>query len=102
MAQFDDLSPYRYSSRTQPGVVHVGWLGGEHTYPKGAVDRVLIEKMKSLASTPVELYRGYHICELCKMPAELKDKPFPEQWEQWAKYRKSNGEIRVSRDGVTY
>lgn len=102
MAHFDDLSEYRYSNQVQPGVVHVGWLGKGHPFPRASVPSALIETMKRLAESPAELYRGYHVCELCEMPAELRDRPFDEQWEKWAQFRKSNGEIRVSRAGVTY
>src|SRR6478672_248210 len=63
VAYFPDLAPYAYGHRVHPGVVHVGWLDGVHPFPEGAVDRHLIEKMKSLAAKPVELYRGFHICE---------------------------------------
>jgi hypothetical protein len=102
MAHFDDLASYRYARRDQPGVLHVGWLGSGHDYAKGSVSPVLVEKMKMLSRSPVELYRGYHVCELCELPAELCDRPFEEQWEKWAQYRKSNGEIRVSRAGIIY
>lgn len=102
MAYFEDLSPYRYENHNQEGVVHIGWLGAGHSYLRAPVSPELITKMKSLAQVPSELYRGYHICELCKMPDDLRGRPFPEQWERWAQFRKSNGEIRVSRGGVTY
>ena len=102
MAHFDDLSDYRYANHAQPGVVHVGWLSRGHPYTQGTVPSRIVEKMKHLAQEPVELYRGYHVCELCEMPAELRERPFAEQWEKWAQFRKSNGEIRVSRTDVTY
>lgn len=102
MAHFDDLSEYRYANHVQRGVVHVGWLGRGHTYFRGLVALALIEKMKQLARTPQELYRGYHICDLCDLPVELRGVPFPEQWAKWGQFRASNGEIRVSRNGVIY
>jgi len=102
MAHFEDLSPYRYANRIQPGVVHVGWLGDGHPYSQGFVSPALVRKMKALAKTPHELYRGFHVCELCEIPAELRGEPFPLQWEKWAQFRKSNGEIRVSRLGTIY
>ena len=58
MTYFSDYSPYAYGHKSQPGVVHVGWLDNVHPYPKGSVDARLIEKMKLLASNPVELYRA--------------------------------------------
>jgi hypothetical protein len=86
-------------------VVHVGWLDNIHPYPKGAVDARLIEKMKLLASSPVELYRGTHICELCAEPSDLVKTTLPNRvvldpncsWVRWVDQRSSNGEIRVSR-----
>lgn len=122
MAHFDDLSEYRYSRRVQPGVVHVGWLGNGHPYARGAVPASLVEKMRRLARSPVELYRGFHVCDLCVEPEEVrrdrtqklhaqKDpknwnspmRDFMSQlWEDWAKSRISNGEIRVTRNGITY
>lgn len=102
MAHFDDLTPYRYAHGDEPGVLHVGWLGRGHDYARGPVSPALVEQMKKLSESPVELYRGYHVCELCQLPAELRGRPFEEQWEKWAQHRKSNGEIRVSRAGVTY
>jgi hypothetical protein len=102
MAHFDDLSEYRYANHVQPGVVHVGWLGAGHPYTRGSVASTLVEKMKRLAQAPRDLYRGYHVCDLCEMPAELRNRPFPEQWEKWAQYRKSNGEIRIQGKGVIY
>jgi hypothetical protein len=85
MAYFPDLSPYAYGSGKHSGVVHVGWLDGTHPYTKGRVAYSFIESMKKMAETPTELYRGFHLCDLCE-----RDKP------------RSNGEIRVSRAGLTY
>jgi hypothetical protein len=110
MAYFPDLSPYAYGHYSHPGVVHVGWLDGIHPYPKGAVVARLIEKMKLLASKPVELYRGKHICELCAEPSDLVKTLQPNgivmdpncSWGRWRDQRSSNGEIRVSREGIVF
>lgn len=110
MAFFPDLSPYAYGNDVQPGVVHVGWLDGVHAYSKGAVDRRLVEKIKMLAKKPVELYRGYHLCELCVEPPGLQHSLIPNRivtdpdcsWARWADQRSSNGEIRVRLGNVTY
>lgn len=102
MAHFDDLSPYAYGWHSaDPGVLHVGWLSSKHEYPKGDVPAHLVSTLMTLSSNLKELYRGYHVCELCQMPAELIGKPFSDQWE-WASKRASNGEIRITEDGVTY
>jgi hypothetical protein len=68
MTNFPDLSPYAYGRHSHPGVVHVGWLDGIHPYSKGTVSPALIDKMRLLATKPVELYRGKHLCELCPDP----------------------------------
>jgi hypothetical protein len=110
MSYFADLSPYSYGHGSHPGVVHVGWLDNVHSYATGSVDFRLIEKMKWLASSPVELYRGKHRCELCIEPPDLVKTYLPNgivtdpkcSWAQWIDVRSSNGEIRVSRDGITF
>jgi hypothetical protein len=110
MSYFPDLSPYAYGHGSHPGVVHVGWLDNEHPYAMGSVDVGLIDKMKRLASGPVELYRGKHLCELCVEPPDLVKTFLPNgividpqcSWAQWIDGRSSNGEIRVSREGTTF
>ena len=98
MAHFPDLSSYSYGHRPQPGVVHVGWLDDKHNYPKGRVAGHVIKKLKQLATRPTELYRGFHICELCSHPKGI----LAEQDWEWAKSRSSNGEIRVTLGMTTY
>jgi hypothetical protein len=110
MAYFPDLSPYAYGYRLHPGVVHVGWLDGTHPFSKGFVESRLIEKMKLLAEKPVELYRGFHVCELCVAPPDLEKTIMTNRvvvdpncsWEKWVAQRCSNGEIRVVYGGVTF
>jgi hypothetical protein len=86
MAYFPDLSPYAYGSREHPNVVHIGWLDGGHEYPKGKVATPLVEKLKKLARHPFELYRGFHVCELC--PRDHSYDLHPEM--------RSSGEIRLT------
>jgi hypothetical protein len=110
MTYFSDYSPYAYGHEAHPGVVHVGWLDNAHPYPQGTVDARLIEKMKLLASNPVELYRGKHICELCAEPPDLVKTMLPDRvvldpncsWARWVSQRSSNGEIRVSGEGIVF
>jgi hypothetical protein len=107
---FPDYSPYGYGHASHLGVVHVGWLDNIHPYPKGTVDARLIEKMKLLASIPVELYMGTHTCELCAEPSDLLQTTQPNgvglgpnsSWLRWADQRSGNGEIRVSRGGTIF
>jgi len=108
MSYFPDLSPYDYGKGFYPGVVHVGWLDRHHDYPKGSVPREIVKKLQILATQPVELYMGYHECELCVPPAGVSDDPpegsgnLPQAWVDWIRPRSSNGEIRVTFEGVTY
>jgi len=63
-----------------------------------------------LAAKPVELYRGFHVCELCAKPGPPKETLPPRhavldmnsRYGKWLASRKSNGEIRVSWAGVTF
>jgi hypothetical protein len=98
MAHFPDLSPYAYGHQPHPGVVHVGWLDGSHDYSRGKVAGHVIERLMQLATQPTELYRGFHICELCSHPKGLLAEA---DWE-WAKSRASNGEIRITSGSITY
>lgn len=107
MSYFPDLSPYAYGSGSHPGVLHVGWLDNQHPYARGNVDVRLVEKMKRLASKPMELYRGQHICELCIgapdiVKTDANRKVVNPAWSQWADERSGNGEIRVSRGETTF
>ena len=110
MTYFSDHSPYAYGHGSHPGVVHVGWLDNIHAYSKGAVDARLIEKMKLLASKPLQLYRGMHICELCAEPPDLVKTTLPNRvvldpncsWARWVHQRSGNGEIGVSGGGIVF
>jgi hypothetical protein len=111
VAYFPDLAPHSYGEGIHPDVVHVGWLDGVHPFPKGPIDRRLVEKLKVLAAKPVELYRGSHICELCPEPADVVKTFIPDRGKlidpscsrmQWAEQRCSNGEIRVSSGAVIF
>jgi hypothetical protein len=55
-----------------------------------------------LAEKPVELYRGKHICELCKPPDLVNITMAWQKYWEWADQRSSNGEIRVACGGVTF
>ena len=93
MTYFPDLSPYAYGHGSHPGVVHIGWLDSAHPFPKGSVDPRLTERIRLLAAKPVELYRGFHVCNLCQKP-DLTGATLPPH--------RSNGEIRISYDGLTF
>ena len=83
--------------------MHVGWLDGTHHFPIGKIESSLIEKIKQLASKPVELYRGKHVCELCiGAPDIFVGKAINPVWAEWAEQRSSNGEFRVSGKQVIF
>jgi hypothetical protein len=110
MTYFPDLSRYKYGRGSHPGVVHVGWLDNTHPFTPGTVEADLIQKLRLLAAKPVELYRGFHICELCAEPWLPKETlasrhavlGMNRPYGKWLASRKSNGEIRVSWAGVTF
>lgn len=111
MAYFPDLSPYAYGLESHLGVVHVGWLTKTHLHPEGHVEARLIQKIKLLASRPMRLSRGRHICELCsEPPIDLVKTYLPNgivvdpncSWARWIGERSGNGEIWVSREKITY
>ncbi len=109
MAYFPDLSPYAYGRRSHPNTVHVGWLDAVHPFRKGQVATHLVDKMKSLAASPTELYRGFHVCELCLEPPGLERVVSSTgvldarcSWCEWAAKRQGNGEIRVSSGEITF
>ena len=77
MSYFPDLAHYAYGHGSHPGVLHVGWLDGQHPFSRGVVERWLVEKLKALAANPVELYRGYHICNVCVEPDGLEKTRLP-------------------------
>ena len=101
MSYFPDLSPYAYGHYPHPGVVHVGWLDGTHPFPLGTVPEAILLKIKRLARAPVELYRGFHVCEICAAARTVDDRALEPYWDG-KRFQRSNGEIRVPGDGVIY
>jgi hypothetical protein len=110
MTYFPDLSRYEYGRVSQPGILNVGWLDKAHPFTQGTVDAPLMQKLRLLAAKPVELRRGFHICELCAAPALPKETLPPHHvvldknspYGNWVASRTNNGEIRVSCAGVTF
>lgn len=98
---FEDLSPYEYGRRApNPAIVNIGWLSGDHAYQTGDVPPELLEAVRRLVASPVNLYRGVHTCEFCPSPART-----PNGAPQWPPVpgTTGNGEIRIrGREGRTY
>lgn len=58
---YEDLTPYVYG-RNGINKVNIGWLDKED-FPKGNVDKRIIDKIKSIKSSLV--YKGSHSCPFC-------------------------------------
>lgn len=103
MAYFPDLSHYVFG-RTLPEqhILNVGWLSKEHQYERGIAPEWLTNRLRGRVATPINLYRGYHACELCSAPA-VKTLPNGIQMPDHPVHTLGNGEIRVRAvDGKIY
>jgi hypothetical protein len=100
---FPDLTPYEYG-RTEPqaNVLNVGWLSAAHPVSSGASDERLIAALRRLADSPVNLYRGSHLCEFCpRPPTKLSPGGIP--MLDPLPGTTGNGEIRITAtNGTTY
>jgi hypothetical protein len=68
---FPDLTPYEYGgTEPQANVLNVGWLSAAYPVSSGAPDERLIAALQRLAASPVNLYRGSHLCEFCPRPPD--------------------------------
>ena len=71
MAFFPDLSPYCYhESGVRPGTQNIGWIEGKHPFPKGTVYAAFLKRLWQFCKVPVVQTRGFHVCDLCNMPAD--------------------------------
>jgi len=93
---FPDLTPYEYArTRPQATVLNVGWLSAAHAFSSGTADERLVNALQRLVASPVNLRRGFHLCEFCP---NLSMKMYPRP-----PGTSGNGEIRVAaRNGVIY
>lgn len=99
---FEDLTPYEYDDKTSdPAIVNVGWLSREHAFQTGDVPQELIAALRTLVASPVNLYRGSHLCELCPQPEVFVRNGF--RMMDPSPEISGNGEVRVvGADGRTY
>ena len=100
---FQDLSKYRYrSNEPSTGVLNIGWLSREHSFPTGEASKAFIECLRQLAASPIELTRGAHICEFFpEPPVFLSRGGLPMRNPPPGTF--GNGEIRVvGSNGLTY
>lgn len=100
---FQDLTPYTYGpTEPKPNVLNVGWLSVDHTFAVKPPDKRLVEALRGLVASPVNLYRGHHVCDVCpafptKLIGDGISLPDP------PREATGSGEIRLmGREGVTY
>ena len=66
---FPDLTPYQYGrTEPQPNVLNVGWLSAAQSFRRGDLDETFVNALQRLVLSPVNLYRGSHLCEFCPSP----------------------------------
>ena len=95
MAYYADLSPYTYTPGHGP-MLNVGWLAAGKAYERGPVPYEFATALHRLAQSPVNLCRGFHVCDLCTPPST-------EYYNVWSTLRRGSGEVRVSSaSGVVY
>ena len=96
---FPDLTPYQYGGQEpSPGLVNVGWLSIEQSFAKGPCSAEFMGELARLAASPVNLYRGTHLCEFCPEPSMvLSEGGIP--MLNPAPGTAGNGEIRVQGEG---
>jgi hypothetical protein len=46
-------------------VLNIGWLGAGFEFPKGQVEKSIVDFLKYLCLFPVNVMRGCHFCEFC-------------------------------------
>lgn len=101
MSYYQDLTPYEYCVRHEPGgsrAVNIGWLSRECAYPKGETSDEFKARLLLFCQDHniVHVARGFHACDLCSV-----------SWHQWFADREfrygtsahwasiGDGEIRV-------
>lgn len=63
---FEDLTKYAYL--TTEDSRNVGWLEKGYFINKGSVPEEFIEKLWKYLRYPVQVCRGFHVCDFCKKP----------------------------------
>ena len=97
------MTPYALG-RAEPhsNVLNVGWLSADHAFPTGDPDDRLIDALRHLAESPVQLFRGLHLCEFCPGPPVTMS-PGGLQMIDPPPGTAGNGEIRVvGANGLIY
>jgi len=102
---FPDLTPYVYGrAEPRPDILNVGWLSADQPLATGTPDGRLVPALERLVASPVNLYRGIHVCEFCP-PPPVKTSPINPlaRIVEPPPGTAGNGEIRVrASNGTTY
>jgi hypothetical protein len=98
---FEDLTPCSYGRAPSADVLSVGWLSRDHTFAVGPAPQPFVDALAELASRPVNLYRGVHLCEFRPSPPKVLSEggiPMIDPLPGTA----GNGEIHVTDGDLTY
>ena len=91
MTYLADLSTYNYGpfrkEHPDPKLLAIGWLDRSVPYNQGCVHRDVVRRLLNLAAKPVNLTRGFHVCQYCDRSGT------DQNGERGAR---GNGEIRVA------
>lgn len=107
MTTYDDLTPYDYLPEQEGDVRNVGWLGRESRFPAGEAEPGLVPALVALAAfRPVNVTRGFHLCELCgprTTPDDYEPLTVPFELAERGEVMLGSAEIHVpGPDGVVY
>lgn len=98
IAYFADGSTYAYGNEPDSSILNAGWLDQEYEFPTGPVPSDFVRRLFELANRQVNLYRGYHRCNLCRAPliGEVTLGPVVCTFEELEQTIYPHGEIRVA------
>jgi hypothetical protein len=100
---FPDLSEYAYGhAPPQRHILNVGWLSKDHPHHQGVVPAELSMRLSEIVRSPVNLYRGSHMCEFCPEPPTIMS-PGGIKMVNPPPGTLGNGEVRIrARNGTVY
>lgn len=62
---FKDMTSYSYGGKRDASL-NIGWLERGHLVKKGEVPQAFLDRLWKYLRYPVQVYRGFHTCTLCK------------------------------------